>query len=519
MKLDVVITSDRSMMTNHRGKEFLGFMTTSPPIYMPERVWMWVCAPRPKVDEMGRPVEAPYGMRKIEAALLNAGINAAIVDPDFVWRYIGDAKILMLSHHDYFALASPSIEWWMITGKEPVNSRSFRRLMSNPRIREAKGRGLKIIVGGPGAWQWLWKPDKVREYGVDTIVEGEADRVVVDLVERALSGEEIPAYVFVGAEDSPSVEEIPVIRGASVNGLVEIMRGCPRGCHFCPVTLRPLRYYPLSKIEEELKVNAAHGVNRGLLHSEDVLLYGARGLEPSPEALLRLHQLAYRYYESIAWSHVTLAEVKYSQEKHGLISKLAELILERQEWIGVQVGLETGSRRLVRLHMPMKPLPYRPEEWPEVVVDAFSIMHEHRIVPAATLILGLPGEQEGDLTETLELLDRVKEYRSLVVPMFFVPLGRLKEERQFSREALQDLHVEILRRCFWHSAKWSEDIIERFYFREKRYAPVKLILKAFIRVLKWRVSSIERWLSAGRAAPREVNLLGRVGLPARASGF
>ncbi|MCC6051219.1 MAG: radical SAM protein, partial [Thermofilum sp.] len=248
MKLDIVITSDRTMITNHHGKEFLGFVATGPPVGVPERLWMWICAPKPKVDRWGRPLEAPYGLRKIEAALVNAGFNAAIIDPDHLGPHLKHAKVLMIGHHDYFAMASPSIEWWLMTGSEPVNRRSFLRLMRRPEIREAKKRGLKIIAGGPAAWQWLWNLDYWREFGIDTVVDGEAEKVVVELAAKALNGEELPLYVYVGPEDVPSIEEIPEIKGASVNGLVEIMRGCPRGCKFCPVTLRPLRYYPLDKI-------------------------------------------------------------------------------------------------------------------------------------------------------------------------------------------------------------------------------------------------------------------------------
>ena len=40
---EVVITSDRTMMSNHHGKEFIGFMATSPAIGMPERLWMRIC--------------------------------------------------------------------------------------------------------------------------------------------------------------------------------------------------------------------------------------------------------------------------------------------------------------------------------------------------------------------------------------------------------------------------------------------------------------------------------------------
>ena len=109
------------MMSNHHGKEFLGFMTTGPAYGLPEFIWKWVCMPKPKVDEYGRPLEAPYGLRKIEAALKDAGFNAEVIDPDYIDRYIDQAKAILIGHHDYFALGPPSSEWRVITKKEPVN--------------------------------------------------------------------------------------------------------------------------------------------------------------------------------------------------------------------------------------------------------------------------------------------------------------------------------------------------------------------------------------------------------------
>jgi len=88
MVFEVVISSDRTMISNHHGREFLGFMTTSPPIGLPEKVWMWLAAPKPKVDRLGRPVEAPYGLRKVEAKLLEEGFNTAIVDPDHIAKHL-----------------------------------------------------------------------------------------------------------------------------------------------------------------------------------------------------------------------------------------------------------------------------------------------------------------------------------------------------------------------------------------------------------------------------------------------
>jgi hypothetical protein len=113
---EVVITTDRTMMSNHHGKEFLGFVATGPPISMPEKLWLYICAPKVKVDDQGRPVEAPYGLRKIEAALQSAGFNAAVVDPDHLNKHLDSVKAILIGHHDFFAYGPPSSEWWSITG-------------------------------------------------------------------------------------------------------------------------------------------------------------------------------------------------------------------------------------------------------------------------------------------------------------------------------------------------------------------------------------------------------------------
>jgi len=104
-------------------------------------------------------------------------------------------KVLLLSHHDYFRYGPPSSEWWSLTGREPLNRRSFIKLMNKPEIRKAKEEGVKIIAGGPAAWQWLYEEEKLAEWGVDTVVDGEGEKVVIDLVERALNNNPLPKYV------------------------------------------------------------------------------------------------------------------------------------------------------------------------------------------------------------------------------------------------------------------------------------------------------------------------------------
>ncbi|PUA31785.1 MAG: radical SAM protein [Zestosphaera tikiterensis] len=493
MVFEVVITVDRTMMTDHHGKEFLGFMTTGPAVGIPETLWLWIAAPKPEVDDLGRPKVAPYGLRKVEAKLIDLGFNAAVVDPDHINKHLDTMKVLMVGHHDYFAYGPPSSEWWFITGEEPVNRRSFIRFMRSKAVRRAKAKGVKIIAGGPAAWQWLWELDLWKEFGVDTVVDGEAERVVGDLVSKALNGEQLPDYVYVGPHNAPSISEIPLIKGASVNGLVEIMRGCPRGCRFCSVTLRPLRYIPLDFIEKEIKLNVSKGVKSAILHSEDVLLYGADGVKPKPEPLIKLHELVRGLVPGhIAWAHSSLSAVKYAEDNYKLVSKIMNDVLnDKQDYLGVEVGIETGSVNLAKKIMPAKSAPYPPEKWPEVVEDAFRIMHENRIIPAATLILGFPEETPDDVVKTIELLDRLKQYRSLIVPMFFVPMGALKDRDWFRRNAVKHEHVELMIKTLEHSTYWAENIMSEFYVKGFKYAPIKILLKFFIWYVNHKVNSIK----------------------------
>lgn len=489
MGYEIVLTTDRTMISNHHGREFLGFLATGPAYKVPEKLWLWLAAPKVKVDRDGRPREAPYGMRKVEAKLLEAGFKAAIIDPDHLHKHVDTMKILMLGHHDYFAYGPPSSEWWSLTGREPINRRSFIKLMESPVMKRIREKGVKIIAGGPAAWQWLWELEFWKKWGITTVIDGEVERVIIDIVEKALAGDELPQYIYVGPKDSPSIEEIPVIKGASVNGLVEIMRGCPRRCRFCSVTLRPLRHIPLDKIIKEIRVNLRAGIKGVILHSEDIFLYGSENVLVKPDPVIKLHERVIREIGEkggFAWSHASLSAIKYAEEKHRLISRLMwDIVLTgNRNYIGVEVGIETGSPELAKKIMYRKSAPYPPEKWPEIVEDAFRIMHENHIVPAATLILGFPEETSDDLVKTIELLDRLKHYRSIIVPMFFVPMGVLKKNPWFLKDHLKPEHIDVMIKCLNHTLYWAENIMSKFYLKEPYMFLVRLMLKGFIWIVK-----------------------------------
>ncbi|RLG00764.1 MAG: radical SAM protein, partial [Thaumarchaeota archaeon] len=87
-----------------------------------------------------------------------------------------------------------------------------------------------------------------------------------------------------------------------------------------------------------------------------------------------------------------------------------------------------------------KVLPFKPDDWPDMVGQAFGICEDSYWVPCATLILGLLGETENAVIKTIELMDRLRNFKSLIIPLFFVPLGALKGERPFGMDKMNRYH-------------------------------------------------------------------------------
>ena len=249
--VEVLLTADRTLMSNYHNNEFLGFGTCAPPNFIPEWFYSYLFFPRIKTFK-GVPSAAPYGLRKIEAQLLNEGFNVVIIDPDQIESYINEAKVLGIYTMDPFGLGPASSTLAAIFKKEPYLAKYFHALVGNPAIKAAKQRGLKVIVGGPGTWQFHYRQGVAKENAIDCIVEGEAEKVVGKLFKTAINGKDLPKYYEVTLSETPTLEDIPDIIQPSINGLVELGRGCCRGCEFCNVTHRPLRWYPLEKIKREI---------------------------------------------------------------------------------------------------------------------------------------------------------------------------------------------------------------------------------------------------------------------------
>ncbi len=444
----IVLTSDPTMMSSYHGGAILGFTATLPKSVMPEFVFKRFFCPPMAAASDGSALLAPCGMRKVEAALLEAGFDRSevmVAHPDHLDKAIGpETEIVGITHDDPLGkIALREIEE-MIGRGEPHNRSKFLALINHPLIKEHKP---KLVVGGMGSWELLGE-----DVPVDHIFLGEGEGDFPEICRSIINGDEVPKVIRGTAVAGGN---IPVNRGPTIAGIVEVGRGCWRGCSFCSPSMRTVRHRPLDKILDDVKVNLKAGQRDVVLHSEDVFTYGSSGAKLDGEKVKKLFrevkQLGPR---TVDISHVSLATAYHNQDLLREVSRIVGVGRD-QKYMSAWIGIETGSCRILQMHMPRKALPKTPENWNEMVRDCYQLFEEESWLPVSSLVLGLPGETAEDVLQTSELIESLKEYTGLMMPLFFSPIAETKigSNAGFGKDKALPEHWELVGLCMEHNLR------------------------------------------------------------------
>jgi radical SAM superfamily enzyme YgiQ (UPF0313 family) len=261
----------------------------------------------------------------------------------------------------------------------------------------------------------------------------------------------------------PKMEEIPEIRNPSIKGMAEVMRGCGIGCDFCEVTLRPLRYYPIEKVRNEIIVNKKGGSSDAWLQSDEIFAYEhEKNFKPNSERLEELFSTAMNT-DGIKHTQPTHGRISIPAAEPDLIRKLSSIIRAGpSNWIGIQVGLETGSERLAKIHMPNKTLPLKigvDAGWQQIVWEGTHNFNLHYWRPAFTIQVGQSDETPEDNWETVKLTNWMsnsevagRPFEFSITPVQNVPLGIMKS-REFSQLVPNESQLAVYYAAYKHVAK------------------------------------------------------------------
>jgi radical SAM superfamily enzyme YgiQ (UPF0313 family) len=258
--------------------------------------------------------------------------------------------------------------------------------------------------------------------------------------------------------------------------------------------------YPKTFILKEVKVNVRSGLHHINFLTDDGLRYGARGLEINREAVLDLFKstLAVEGVSSADMAHASFSTIVQAPD---LVREISELsgYTEKKPWMGPQIGLETGSPRLIEKYMIGKPKPFTPKEWPEIVIQASQTLNDNYWYPCATLVMGLPDEKEEDILKTLELVDKLKNTKQWLFPLFFVAMGGsiLEKEKTFTIEKMSEAHWDLLFSCWEHSIKFSKEYLHYLF----PFSGSKLTMKVTKAFIEKGISIAEKYIKEVKRNP------------------
>jgi len=414
-----------------------------------------------------------YGLRKVESILVDefGEKNVVVSHYDNLYRFIGKkTKIVGISSMDPMGLAYVSTTYNSLIGfgGEALNASEFEMLVNHPSILKFKP---KVVVGGQGSWQII-EANTQEKLRVDVIFQGESEKDLIETFRKLMKGENVPKNF---EARRPDREKVPLIKHAASYGMVEIMRGCGRGCQFCSPTMRTKHSFPLEHIMKEVEINIKEGAKSIFTVTEDIFLYKSeKNFLPNREEVVKLYKsiASYPGVEHILLSHASFAPIIYDKK---LLDYLTPILIEKTRWnpsssnlykkpfISVEMGIESGSVRLMKKYMKGKALPYTVDNWPNLVVEAIGRMNDYDWWPLCTIMTGQPDETEEDVIATLNLIDDLRNHNAKMfyTPVLFIPLKEaiLGNCRRADLNSLTELQWEVISRSWRNNIDfWAPDL-------------------------------------------------------------
>ena len=464
----IVLTASRAEISQYGGDPFRAFICTFPELLSRRALNGYLV----ENDATSAPARfAPYGLRKVEAILAKefGDENVVVSHPDSLGRFVGkNTRLVCISTMDPIGLAYVSTTYNSLIGfgGESLNAAEFRNLLNDPAIQKHKPR---IMVGGAGVWQ-IRDAGLQEELGVDVLFHGECEEDLAPVVRKMLDRQPVDKYYNAS---QPDKSKVPLIKRAATYGSVEITRGCGRGCAFCSPTNRRKHSFPLEHIMNEVKVNVAGGSKAIFTVTEDMFLYKSHpNFIPNTPEVVKLYKTIASHpgVEHILLSHASLAPIIHDPH---LLEELTPILMEKTFWtpkegykqsfVTAEVGIETGSVRLMNKHMQGKALPFSVDKWPELVCQGIGLMNDHDWWPLCTIMAGQPDETEEDVKATLDLIDdlRSQNAKMFYTPVLFIPLedAMLGKAKRSDLESLTELQWMVLTKCwknnidFWQPEK------------------------------------------------------------------
>jgi radical SAM superfamily enzyme YgiQ (UPF0313 family) len=479
----VVLVADRTLSGRFKVL-FEGIFATMQTTQVPEAFMRHFLSPAVKTDNFGRAKTVPLGLRRVESALLKytslGKDDIVCTTPEKLSGLLGPwVKIVGFSSSDPLGMGMSNTTTTNFWNGELYTKYWTRKTMEQIAAVKAK-YGFKLIVGGAGAWQWNAHPNKRPAVDIDLVFDGYFESSGPELFMEILDGrmpDNAPVNTDVGAD------RIQPITAASTLGVVELSRGCGRGCKFCTMAKKPMKHLPVDTILSDLQINVSGGCRSVVSGSEDFFRYGSKDTKPDFDKLYDLLTKAkqVRGLSFMQLDHANITSVLQLTDEQ--LREIRRLLSWEQptNYLWLNMGIESANGKLVSQHSPGKIAPFRPEDWGQMVRNAADKMIRNGFFPVFSVILGLPGETGSDVEDTIKLVTELGNKGSVIFPIFYEPVTgeEIKNRTGFTLDKMRAEHLALYRRCYENNFKR----VPRLFWDNQRAGGVSLAKRTIMQLL------------------------------------
>ena len=171
-----VLVSDTTLSYEYRNFPLLDFLPSAPSRAIPPAIYKFLKGPPPEAKPNGELLRAPYSVRKLQASLLRKfdRKDIAVAHDDYLANFIDDkTEVIGISTMDPLGVGPTTMSYYALRGGNMMAwvRKDWDSLLEKVN-RARRGKKAKLIVGGPGAWEFTILRDEIEKYNFDYIFQG-----------------------------------------------------------------------------------------------------------------------------------------------------------------------------------------------------------------------------------------------------------------------------------------------------------------------------------------------------------
>ncbi|MEM3702703.1 MAG: TIGR04013 family B12-binding domain/radical SAM domain-containing protein [Candidatus Micrarchaeia archaeon] len=336
-----------------------------------------------------------------------------------------------------------------------VNVNKVAKLMSSLlEIKRAINNPSKLIfiAGGPHP---SGDPRGTLELGFDFVFIGESEESFPEFLRRVINNgdyfkvkglfyKEGDEYIFTGRSNKINLDNFPPFSlKYSKFGPIEITRGCPFCCYYCQTPQlfgANVRHRSEDSILEWVKIMRRNKLRDIRYISPDSFAYGSNdGKKVNIDALESLFSKIFELIKPGGRQFIGSFPSEVRPEH--VTEETVDIVLKYGSNRKIIFGAQTGSDRLLK--------EINRGHTAEDVYRAVDVCLKKNLIPHVDFIFGLPGENEEDVTSTIQMIKDLTSKGAIIHAHRFFPLPQTvfsKENRGVVNEKIIKLAGELSRK-------------------------------------------------------------------------